>query len=276
VSDKGGRTRTREEQTGRRAPFDDNQFVTLPRTRAQTAAGWFNLTVEPPAGLEYLREVLARIVEEIRDSRRFLIDVADNVFRNHAEEAFEAAQGIPLKPQTIERKERARKRHNTTFNFQGPAPEYGSRTKSSSEKARRWRRRRITRVSVHPGILSYEPDMAGGTPTELSTLYAAFAAPFELGKSSNVALRFIQDDGTGAKTLLWGTKGLAGGHALEHIHGTRHMQARLAGLDFDKPDRRAAFDEDVRATMAAHVSAALTKAGAPDDWNAAVVGEWYF
>ena len=277
MSDKGQRTRSREEQTGASAPWDDNQFVTLPRSRADTAAGWFNIHVEPPAGMEHLRQLLHKIVDEIRDSRRFLVDVADNVFREHAEEAFRAAQGMPLKPQTLKRKERARKAGNTTYNYSGPAPELGTRTKGHTEQHRRYRRRRITRVSVHPGILSYS---AGGadadTAEEMSTLYAAFAASFENGKHSNVALRFIQDDGSGAKTMLWGTKGLAGSHASEHIFGTRHMQARLAGLDFDRPDRRQAFDDDVRLAMSGHVESALIRAGAPDEWVAAVVGENYF
>lgn len=228
--------------------------------RSGSDLAWLDVNLESSPDLEPLRQSLLRMATEVAELEEFLKDVADEAYVPEAEETFEAAQRIPLKPETLARKRRSlgkttrakeiEKYFYANRKVQGPV---------ERKRTRRYRRRNLTHVSTSTSVLNFE-----GGP---SSMYGGLTLPFDQGEHSNVARREIL-----GPTLVWGTKGLLAEHADFHARGTGTLPARLIGIL--EPERNPQFTEAVRHIWAAHLSVALRRAGAPPDWIDQVLGDY--
>ncbi len=218
---------------------------------------WINYRLETPPELEELRLSLLKLADEISRTEEYLIAIADEAYVEQGELAYEEAEKIPLKPQTLARKkrggktERAREMERYFYanrTLQGPAVRKSSR---------KYKRRNLTNVARNPDVLNAD----GG----MSSMYAAFTLSFEEGKHSNVARREILGD-----TLVWGSKGLLTEHLSYHVTGTRDVPPRL--IRMLEPELNQDFVETQRNVWGSFMVSALEKAGAPADWIQEALG----
>lgn len=222
------------------------------------ANAWLNVDVETPPEFEELRQSLLRLADEISRTEEYLIAIADEAYVEQGELAYEEAEQVPLKPQTLERKKRGRgktqRARETERYFYANRQVYGP---AIYKRSRKYKRRNLHGVSRSTEVLN-----ADGGP---SSMWAAFTLPFAEGKHSNVARREILGD-----TLVWGSKGLLTEHLSYHVTGTRDVPPRL--IRMLEPETNPDFVETERQVWASFMVSALEKAGAPADWIQEAMG----
>lgn len=197
---------------------------------------WFDGKLELGPEVERFRETLDEIGREMRSSYELMVRISDDVFTAIGEEALEEAQGLPVKPATIDRVTPTRRRKD-------------KRAKKRGRGQTGWKTRRRGNTSSEP----FANRSHTGVEKALTAKY--------LDKSGGaVALREI----TGDNTLVWGSKRWIN-FLHPHIDGTkRGLPARLSLLSPRRFEPEAA--EKLKDVLANYVAGKLEKAGAPYSW----------
>lgn len=211
---------------------------------------FFDGKIEWNAENERFREMVEKLGQEVNDDAGLRWQISDDVFSAIGAEAIDAARQIPLKPQTIERKQRAVK---------------------PKTKRRPRKKRRADRMS-HVSKLGTKPfdnnSFTGAVAAVSSLLDDSLASPGrkvrEHKNAANarsgglpVAHREI---GNG---IVWGSKRWVD-YLHPHIEGTKSLPARLAML---QPARFAAEAEPrIKDMMGSWLGERLERAGAPAAW----------
>lgn len=202
-------------------------------------------------GEDYILGVLERLVDEVRDERRFLRAVADEVLAVEGEFSLKRAREIPLSQASLERRRRGRfGKWHQPGRFPTPI-RYGRQGKRRTDPLPRGR-------DAEPLPQS---GMGAGIQAVLTSGTIHYRSAGGQAKYSPVALREFHGN-----VLYWGSKRWVSGWIGYHMQLVNPRPRMPARIDFMTGESRAEIMAAIPSVLSSQLFEALEAAGAPSEW----------